>query len=98
MIQTHTPERLTGQMLIAMPGMSDPRFDKSLILICAHSDEGAMGVTVNKPLPELSLADMLDQLDIAAEAALPDVPVCYGGPVEGQRGFVLETRCLATVG
>jgi putative transcriptional regulator len=86
---TH-PDDLIGKMLIAMPGMDDPRFERSLILICAHSAEGTMGLIVNTPLTDLSLSDMLDQLDIAPGGMLPNVPVCYGGPVETQRGFVLH--------
>jgi len=85
-----TPDDLTGQMLIAMPGMGDPRFEQTVILICAHSAEGAMGIVVNKPLPELQLTDMLAQLEITPGAMLPDLPICYGGPVERQRGFMLH--------
>jgi putative transcriptional regulator len=74
--------QLAGQLLIAMPGMADPRFDHSVILICAHSDEGAMGLIVNKPLQEVSFAGLLDHLNIR---------VHLGGPVERGRGFVLHS-------
>ncbi|MCP3882201.1 MAG: hypothetical protein GY701_27980, partial [Sulfitobacter sp.] len=52
---------LTGQLLVAMPGMGDPRFDHSVIFICSHDDEGAMGLIVNKPAADLKLGDVLDR-------------------------------------
>ena len=54
---------LDGKLLIAMPGMGDPRFEKSVILICAHSDDGAMGLIVNRPARDLSFANLLEQLN-----------------------------------
>lgn len=81
---------LTGKFLIAMPGMGDPRFETSLILICAHSASGAMGLIVNKPLPEPGFAELLSQLDIPVAPDCPRVPVHFGGPVESSRGFVLH--------
>ena len=56
---------LTGKLLIAMPGMGDPRFEHSLVFMCAHSDEGAMGLVINKPTTDLRLSDLLDQLTIS---------------------------------
>jgi putative transcriptional regulator len=82
---------LCGKFLIAMPGMGDPRFDRSVILICAHSDEGAMGLIVNKPARELSFAGLLDQLGIPLGPAGRDIRVHFGGPVERGRGFVLHS-------
>lgn len=89
---------LTGKMLIAMPGMSDPRFDRSVIYMCAHSESGAMGIIVNKLMPMMSFADLLSRLDIEVaedRIAVPDdvlnTPVQFGGPVETGRGFVLHT-------
>ncbi|ATG34404.1 MULTISPECIES: YqgE/AlgH family protein [Phaeobacter] len=83
---------LTGELLIAMPGIGDPRFEHSLILLCSHEDDGAMGLIVNKPAAGVDLSNLLEQLDItprsAEEAALP---VRFGGPVETQRGFVLHS-------
>ncbi|MFC0342389.1 YqgE/AlgH family protein [Paracoccus niistensis] len=73
-----------------MPGMSDPRFSHSVVLICAHGDEGAMGIVLNKPLPGVGFADLLGQLGIDAEGRAPAVPVHFGGPVEPGRGFVLH--------
>lgn len=90
------PMDLTGKFLIAMPGMGDPRFEKSLILLCAHSSSGAMGLIVNKPLPEPSFADLLGQLEIDVADTCPKVPVHFGGPVESSRGFVLHNPGYAT--
>jgi putative transcriptional regulator len=84
-------EDLTGKLLIAMPDMGDPRFHGSVVFLCAHSVDGAMGLIVNKPMPDVRFAEMLEQLDIAQGPATPDLPVCYGGPVELRRGFVLHT-------
>ncbi|MBK5927826.1 hypothetical protein CCR87_10880 [Rhodobaculum claviforme] len=82
---------LTGKLLIAMPGMADPRFDKSVILMCAHSSREAMGLIVNKPAPGLDLADLLEQLGIEADADCAGTRVRLGGPVEHARGFVLHS-------
>lgn len=82
---------LTGQLLIAMPDLGDPRFQGSVVFLCSHSTEGAMGLIVNKPLPEVRLDQMLGQLGIAKGADAPDVTVCYGGPVATGRGFVLHS-------
>ncbi len=81
---------LTGRILIAMPGMADPRFDQSVIFVCAHSDEGAMGLVVNKMADDLKLADLLEQLEIEAAPTARRLPIHYGGPVESGRGFVLH--------
>lgn len=83
---------LSGKLLIAMPGMGDPRFERSVVFVCAHSDDGAMGLIVNKPSPDLTFGQLLKQLDIPA----PDDParqirVHFGGPVESVRGFVLHS-------
>lgn len=82
---------LAGQILIAMPGMADPRFDRSVILICAHSDDGAMGLIVNKPLADMSFAGLLEQLKIPVAPEGRDIRVFAGGPVERGRGFVLHS-------
>lgn len=81
---------LTGKLLIAMPGMGDPRFAKSLVFICAHSDEGGMGLMVNKPTGDIAFQDLLEQLEIAPQPETPNPPVHFGGPVETGRGFVLH--------
>jgi putative transcriptional regulator len=85
------PSFLGGQLLIAMPGMGDLRFERTVIFMCAHSAEGAMGLIVNKPAPELSFADLLAQLKIPATIDLRGTRVHFGGPVEHGRGFVLHT-------
>lgn len=89
---------LDGQFLLAMPGMTDARFARSLIYVCAHSADGAMGIIVNKAVTDLSMPDLLVQLDIAPEAdairlreRVGHMPVLMGGPVEGKRGFVLHS-------
>src|SRR5579872_771034 len=89
---------LDGQMLIAMPAMLDDRFARSLIYICAHSSEGAMGIVVNHPAPNINFSDLLVKLDVIPEAdsiRLPSraevVKVMRGGPVETERGFVLHS-------
>lgn len=81
---------LTGKLLIAMPGMGDPRFDHSVILMCAHSDEGAMGLLINKPTGDLRLADLFEQLTITPAPDARKCMVHFGGPVEHGRGFVLH--------
>jgi len=82
---------LEGKLLIAMPGMSDPRFEKSVIFMCAHSAEGAMGIIVNKPVTGLSFRDLMHKLDLQVTDRAPNFPVLYGGPVETGRGFVLHS-------
>jgi putative transcriptional regulator len=82
---------LTGQLLIAMPGMRDIRFNKSLVYMCAHNADGAMGLVVNKVLDSLTMPDLLAHLEIAAETPLPQRKVHFGGPVETARGFVLHS-------
>lgn len=82
---------LSGQMLIAMPGIGDPRFERSLVLVCAHDREHAMGIAVNRPVDGLSVPALLERLEIGVEANLPKELVLLGGPVEVERGFVLHT-------
>jgi len=90
---------LDGQVLIAMPGMEDSRFAGSVVYICAHSDEGAMGIVINQLSSEITFVDLLEQLNITPEGGeairLPDldreIPVLQGGPVETGRGFVLHS-------
>ena len=82
---------LTGQLLVAMPGMGDPRFDHSVIFICSHDDEGAMGLIVNKPAADLKLGDVLDRLSDVDMDDVSGLGVHVGGPVETERGFVLHS-------
>lgn len=81
---------LVGKVLISMPGMMDQRFAKSVVLICAHSGEGAMGLILNRPLPDMDFADLLGQLGIDTNSASRRIEVRFGGPVEPGRGFVLH--------
>jgi putative transcriptional regulator len=89
---------LIGQMLIAMPSMGDPRFAGSVIYICAHSDDGAMGLIVNKPVKDLAFPDLLSQLEIEAIDQARNTQVYFGGPVEHGRGFVLHSPDYKTQG
>ena len=82
---------LAGQLLIAMPQMSDPRFARAVVYVCAHSAEGAMGIMVNKPFDGITFPELLEQLEIEAGPGCLGVPVHLGGPVEGGRGFVLHS-------
>ncbi|MFD1882665.1 YqgE/AlgH family protein [Paracoccus pacificus] len=83
-------QNLTGKFLIAMPGMGDARFQRSVILICAHSAESAMGLVLNRPMPELGFPKLMEQLGIEVTGTLPVIPIHFGGPVEPSRGFVLH--------
>jgi putative transcriptional regulator len=89
---------LDGQMLIAMPTMGDERFNRSVIYMCAHSSEGAMGIIINQPAANISFSDLLVQLDVLGTPDLIELPpnadgvkVLKGGPVETSRGFVLHS-------
>lgn len=83
---------LVGQFLVAMPSMADPRFERSVIYMCAHSPEEAMGLIINKPVDDLCFADILKQLDIKPRSPTSsDIYVHRGGPVGVQRGFVLHS-------
>jgi putative transcriptional regulator len=83
---------LTGKLLIAMPGMADMRFEKSVIFVCSHSSDGALGLIVNKPLEGLPFRDLMTQMDIPVSDLTPRVPVMFGGPVETDRGYVLHSN------
>ncbi len=89
---------LDGQFLIAMPTMQDSRFARTVVFICAHSPDGAMGITINQPAPDVTFQDLLVQLDIIPEGPEIRLPpparrmrVHRGGPVETGRGFVLHS-------
>lgn len=82
---------LTGKILIAMPGMGDPRFEHSVVFVCSHGEDGAMGLIVNKPTPNVRLSDLLDQLEIKPSDPASNLPVHFGGPMERARGFVLHS-------
>jgi len=87
---------LQGRFLIAMPSMEDSRFQRTVIYMCSHSTEGAMGLVVNKPADHITFDDLLEQLSIDTDivpGALPasHVPIHAGGPVDTGRGFVLHS-------
>ena len=81
---------LTDNFLIAMPALEDPYFAHSLVYICEHNENGALGIIVNRPI-DMNLAGLLEKIDIKLEAGdLADLPVYFGGPVQLDRGFVLH--------
>src|SRR4051812_40362130 len=82
---------LTGKLLIAMPFLPDSRFTHTVIYVCGHDSQGAMGLIVNKELPVVTFHDLLTQMEMDAPPGAPLVPVHYGGPVEVSRGFVLHS-------
>jgi len=89
---------LGGQFLIAMPGMADPRFKRAVIFMCAHSEDGAMGIIINHRMAGVTFADLLGQLDLSGHDKGGEIPpqmaaetVYMGGPVETSRGFVLHS-------
>lgn len=91
-------QTLEGQLLIAMPNMGDPRFERTVIFLCAHSREGAMGFVINRTMDRPSIPDFLKQLNIIADGEedtiseeLRRMPLHMGGPVEPGRGFVLHS-------
>ncbi len=90
------PSDLTGAMLISMPGLGDPRFDHSVIYLCTHSSDGAMGLILNKPTGDISHRMLFEQLKITPVDDAADAPVYYGGPVETGRGFVLHSPDYST--
>jgi len=83
---------MIGQFLIAMPSMPDPRFSRSVVYVCAHNADGAMGLIVNRLFEGLSFTSLLGQLDIPPADISRDVAVHFGGPVESGRGFVLHSN------
>jgi putative transcriptional regulator len=82
---------LVGQLLIAMPGMEDQRFARSVVCLCAHSDEGAMGIVINRPIERLSFDSLLRQVKVDPVPPRRRVKLLAGGPVEEGRGFVLHS-------
>lgn len=81
---------LTGKLLVAMPHMQDARFYKSLVFVCGHDENGAMGLIINQNVDNLNTQDLFTQMGMPANSC-PNFPVFVGGPVEGSRGFVLHT-------
>ena len=85
----HAPY-LSGQLLLALPGMEDPRFRRAVIALCVHDADGALGIGIGHVLGDLRLHALFEQLEIEPGDA-PDAPVHWGGPVEPSRGFVLHS-------
>lgn len=85
------PIDLSGKLLIAMPQLQDPWFNRSLVYLCLHSDEGAMGLVINKTIDSVTFTDLLDQLGVDKGPGAVRPTVHFGGPVETSRGFVLHT-------
>ncbi len=84
---------LEGKLLVALPGMPDPRFERSVIFMCAHSLEaGAMGLVINKPIEGLNFRDLIGKLEIPVLSDTPDFPILFGGPMDTGRGFVLHSN------
>lgn len=88
-------ESLAGKLLVAMPRIGDPRFDHTVIMMCAHNEEHAMGLVINRPKDELTLGDVLDHLGIDAAPEMAPLIVLDGGPVRPDRGFVLHSEDFA---
>lgn len=84
-------DSLSGRVLIAMPGIGDPRFDRTVVYLCSHSAEGSMGLVVNRRADGVSLKQLMDQLDITIGPDMAASTVHFGGPVEMGRGFVLHS-------
>jgi putative transcriptional regulator len=84
------PRFYSGKLLLAMPGIGDPRFEHAVIALCAHDENGALGIGIGQLMPRLGLHKLLEQFEIDGVIA-PDAPVYRGGPVEPQRGFVLHS-------
>ena len=84
------PPWLTGKLLLAMPGIGDPRFERSVIAMCQHDEDGALGIGIGGIVPRVGLHSLLDQFELSTGDA-PDVPIHAGGPCEPQRGFVLHS-------
>jgi putative transcriptional regulator len=93
-----SPGFLTGRALIAMPGIEDPRFERAVVLICAHTRELAMGLTLNRPVDGLTVPSLMEKLGVQSHITLPKDLVLLGGPVETERGFVLHTDDYVSTG
>ena len=89
--QGDTSGYLTGHVLVAMPQMEDPRFSRSVVYICAHTPDGAMGLVINKLVDSVTFPDLLEQLDLGSSTKNDGIHVHFGGPVETGRGFVLHS-------
>ena len=82
---------LTGKLLVAMPAVADPRFQKSVIFVTSHDADGAMGIVINQILPNMTLGDLFEQTGVKTDDSKKNIPVMMGGPVEISRGFLVHT-------
>jgi putative transcriptional regulator len=89
--QTLKPGHLRGKLLLAMPNMGDPRFERAVICMCEHSEKGAMGIVINQPATHIEFPELMEQLNIPIPSNPADIGVFTGGPVEPNRGFVLHS-------
>ena len=87
-----TPINLTNQFLIAMPGMADDTFAGAVVYLCEHTEKGALGLVINKPI-DIKLRNLFEKVDLSLDRQdLADAPVYFGGPVQTERGFVLHEK------
>ena len=98
MVLVSDPRFLVGQLLLSMPGIGDARFDRAVIAMCVHDDDGALGLMINRPHADMTVRELMAQLDVPPGVTPEDVPVMSGGPVEPGRGFVLHTPDYAGQG
>lgn len=82
---------LQGNLLIATPNVSGSCFSRSVIYMCSHTDDGAMGMIINNQIPHIDSREILEQLDIKLDDGIPDIPIHFGGPVDPARGFVIHS-------
>ncbi len=87
----NNPRFLVGQLLLSMPGIGDTRFERAVIAMCVHHDDGALGLMINRPHPTMTVRALMEQLDIAPGVTPTAARVMQGGPVEPGRGFVLHS-------
>ena len=92
MIEDSEHEFLTGRLLVAMPGIEDERFERTVLYLCAHDEEQAVGLAVNRPVEGLTVFELLERLGVKSEIEAPRDLVLLGGPLERERGFVLHTE------
>jgi putative transcriptional regulator len=97
-VHSGDPGFLAGQLLIAMPGIGDPRFEHAVILVCMHTPEQAMGVRINLPIEGMTVGGVLERLGVEGPARDPHQLVLLGGPVERERGYVIHSDDFAVMG
>jgi putative transcriptional regulator len=86
------PINLTNQFLIAMPGMADDNFSRSVVYLCEHTSNGALGLVINKPI-DIKLKNLFEKVELSLDREeLAELPVFFGGPVQTERGFVLHDK------